>query len=313
MQCSIVAELSCNHNGSFEKAVDLISAAKNAGANAVKIQVFTPSEMTLDCDNENFVVPDGKWKGTLYSLYEKARTPLHWLKDLMDTAHQKNLSFITSVYHPKSLEITELFKVQIYKISSFELNYTDLLVSVAKTNKPIILSTGMATEDEIKKAIETITKYNPRLALLKCTSKYPAPMTEMNLITIPAMAMKYGLPVGLSDHTRGITAPIVATVYGASVIEKHLCLDRNCLDGEFSITPNRFKKMVQSIRLAEESIGEVKYGGKTQFRRSMVAIKDIKKNSPLTDENTGCFRTVIDGAMDIGLIAEKDYKTGDLI
>lgn len=265
----IVAEIGASHQQVFQKAKDLICAAGEAGADAVKIQMFTADDMTL---KGRFKIKDGLWKGwDLYELYEKATLPYEWIPELKRLAEDMGLVFFTTVYHPDTVAIAEELGIGMYKIASFEIPYLELIEKVAETLKPVIISTGMADYDEIDKAVTTVKKVHNDITLLKCTSSYPATLEELNLNTIPNMAISFDVPVGLSDHTKGVIAPMIAIALGATVIEKHLTLkEGEGLDGGFATPPETFRGMVGLIRDTEKCLGQIAYGGKKNFRREKV-------------------------------------------
>lgn len=258
-RCLMVAELSSNHAGRIEKAAALLRAAAWSGADAVKLQFFTPEQMTLKSDALEFTITQGPWKGTLWDLYKKAQTPVAWAVPLLEQAHALNLACIATVYHPDMLEEIGDLPFDAWKVASYEIAYQDLFMALAKTGKPVLVSTGCATWHEIKRAVTDIGK--DKIALLKCTSAYPAKLQDMNLATIPHMIQHFGVPVGLSDHSWGIVAPVVAVALGAEIVEKHLmlALDEDTLDAAFSVTPQQFRAMVETIRAAEAAIGQVSY------------------------------------------------------
>ena len=275
MSTFIVAEIGASHQQVFEKAKDLICAAEESGADAVKIQMFTADDMTL---KGRYKIENGLWEGwDLYALYEKAALPYEWIPELKRVAEDMGLAFLTTVYHPDTVAIAEGLDIEMYKIASFEIPYLELIAKVAETEKPIIISTGMADYCEIDKAVTTVKKVHNDITLLKCTSCYPAFLEELNLNTIPDMAIGFGVPVGLSDHTRGTLASVVAVALGATVIEKHLTLKRGeGLDGGFAITPETFTKMVDGIRDTEKCLGQVVYGGEKKYRREKVEGRMIR-------------------------------------
>ena len=264
----IIADMSASHQQSFQKALAIIWAAKEAGADAVKIQMFTPDDMTLNSDDKKFRITKGQWAGqTLYELYKKSCMPYDWIPRLKEHTESRGMKFIVTLFHPRTVPIAEKMKIEIYKISSFEINYENLIKSIDETNKPVIVSTGSATYKEIEAVVKILRR---NLTLLKCTSFYPAPIESMNLKTIPALEHCFKVPVGLSDHTTGIVAPVVAVSLGAKVIEKHITVDGKGLDGDFAILPDRFAVMVQSIRAAEKSLGEITYGGEKTYHRQLI-------------------------------------------
>ena len=296
----IIAEMSANHAGSFERAKEIICAAKEAGADCVKIQTYTPDTLTIDCNNQYFRIENGTWAGqNLYQLYKKAYTPWEWQAELKEFADKLDIDFFSTPYDRTSVYFLEKIGVNFYKIASFEIVDLPLLKYVASKRKPIILSTGMASLGEIENAVQIIQgKYHAPLVLLQCASAYPAITDEMNLKTMVNMKETFGLPVGLSDHSMGSVGAVTAVALGASVIEKHLCLGREIesSDSSFSMTPKEFRQMVEDIRQAEKAIGKVQYGVLKQekenllFRRSVFCVKDIKKGEQLTEENIKIIR-----------------------
>ncbi|MEO0082220.1 MAG: pseudaminic acid synthase [candidate division WOR-3 bacterium] len=295
-----VAELSANHNQSFEQAVRLVQAAKEAGADAVKLQTYTPDTLTIDCHNEYFRIKGTAWDGkNLYDLYREAYTPWEWQPKLKEVAEKLGLSLFSSPFDDTAVDFLEKINVPAYKIASFELVDTGLLRKVAATGKPIILSTGMATFAEIEEAVATIRQAGcSQLALLKCNSGYPAPPEEMNLRTIPHMAETFGAPVGLSDHTMEVTVPVAAVALGACIIEKHFTLTRATPgpDSTFSLEPHEFKAMVDAIRTTEKALGQVRYGVTEHeavarsYRRSLFAVEDIHAGEIFTNKNVRSIR-----------------------
>jgi len=267
-KCFIVAEMGANHHQSFQRAAALIKAAKAVGADAVKIQMFTPEQMSEDSEQ---VIEDGPWKGmTLRQVYQNAAMPLKWVSKLKKIANDEQILLFPTIFHPDMLDEAEKLDMPIYKIASFEVTWPELIDKVASTGKPIIISTGSAEYGEIEAAVKIAGKYHGDIALLKCTSQYPASLEDMNLKTIPALSHVFKVDVGLSDHTIGLVAPIVALSLGAVIIEKHLTLDGKGLDGSFSILPDRFCAMVGTIRAAENALGKIDYGGKKTYHRKMV-------------------------------------------
>ncbi len=296
----IVAELSANHKQDFDAAAELILAAHEAGADAVKLQTYTPDTLTLNCDNEFFRIQGTPWQGrNLYQLYGEAYTPWEWHPRLADLARSLNLALFSTPFDFTAVDFLEQLGVPAYKVASFEIVDIALLKKIASTRKPIILSTGMATREEIREAVDTIVSAGEsRIVLLKCTSAYPAPPEAMNLRTISDLAHNFGLPCGLSDHTLTTTVPIVATALGACVIEKHLTLSRAAggPDSAFSLEPEEFKAMVKAVRVAEQSLGSVSYGGSAEeqgsiaFRRSLFVVKDIAAGELFSLENIRSIR-----------------------
>lgn len=297
----IIAEMSGNHNGSKDRAIEIINKAKEAGADCVKIQTYTPDTITINCDNEYFQIDDGTWKGeNLYSLYGKAYTPWEWQKDLKAEADRIGIDFLSTPFDYTSVDFLEEMGLEFYKIASFELVDIPLIRYIAKKKKPIIISTGMSTLPEIEDAVNCIKTYGDasQLVLLKCCSAYPAISDDMNIETITDMQKYFNLPIGLSDHTLGDTSAIVAVAKGAKVIEKHFCMDRSegGPDSSFSMEPAEFKAMVNHIRDVEKAIGTVKYGpskneeNNVRFRRSLFVVKDIKKGELFSEENVRSIR-----------------------
>ena len=297
----IIAELSANHGGSLEHAAKTIRAAAKAGANAVKLQTYTADTLTIDCDNQYFRIGGGTvWDGkTLYNLYKEAYTPWEWHADLKKVAEECGLDFFSTPFDETAVDFLEELEVPCHKVASFELVDIPLLRKVGSTHKPVIMSTGMASEEEIHEAVETLRKAGcTDLTLLKCTSSYPAEPKDANLLTIPDMAAKFGCPVGISDHTIGIAVPVAAVGLGICMIEKHFTLSRadGGPDSSFSLEPAEFTELVEAVRLAEQALGTICYGGtdsetKTKiFRRSLFAVKDIRAGELFTTENVRSIR-----------------------
>lgn len=265
----IIADMGASHRQSLQRAVACVWAASRAGANGIKVQMFTPEDMVSE--NDDSTIKGGLWKGkTLYDIYQRASLPYDWIPHLQQVATGCKLGFIATIYHPRTIPIAQDFGIETYKIASFEANWPDFIEQVARTKKRIIISTGSLTYKEIETAVNRVRKYHNKLTLLKCTSQYPAPIESMNLKTIPAMSHAFKVPVGLSDHTRGIVAPVVSVALGATVIEKHIKLDDKGLDVGFAIFPNTFEVMVKAVRDAEKSIGRVDYGGEKTYHRKEV-------------------------------------------
>lgn len=294
--CYIIAEVSANHLQSFDRAVEIIQAAAEAGADAIKLQTYTPDTLTIDSDAPSFQIPgDSLWAGkTLYQLYGEAYTPWEWHAELQRITHALGLHFFSTPYDPTALAFLEELDVPAIKIASFENVDLPLLKLVAKTNRPIILSTGMASLGEIEEAVRTLREHGAQeIALLKCTSSYPAPPAELNLRSIPHLAEAFDIPVGFSDHTMGSAAAITAVALGACIVEKHVTMDRTDggADSTFSMEPGQFAQMVQGIREAEQVLGRVQYEptpGEQKsmvFRRSLFVIKDVRAGETLTAEN----------------------------
>lgn len=292
----IIAELSANHEQDFELAVKTLYAMKDAGANAVKLQTFTPDSMTLDSDKPWFQTrKDSLWAGQkLYDLYKKAQTPWEWHEKLQKTANEIGLDFFSSPFDTDAVDKLESINVPAYKIASLEITDIPLIEKAAKTGKPIIISTGIATKEDIQLAVDTCKKAgNDQIALLKCTSAYPTPMEEVNLNVIPEMMKDFGTVAGLSDHTPGISVPVAAVALGAKIIEKHFILDKNSdsLDKHFSLNPSEFKEMVDAVRNTEKALGKASYELTDKMKnartssRSLFAVKDIKEGEELTPGN----------------------------
>jgi N-acetylneuraminate synthase len=297
----IIAELSANHNGRFEQAAALIHAAMECGADAVKLQTYTADTITLRSDRPEFRVGGGTlWDGrTLHDLYGEAYTPWDWQPKLKKVADELGIDLFSTPFDPTAVDFLEKMGVPAHKIASFELVDLPLIEKIARTGKPIIMSTGMATLAEIAEAVDTIRRAgNEQLALLKCNSAYPAPPEEMNLRTIPHLAEAFGVPAGLSDHTLGIAVPVAAVALGACIIEKHFTLSRAepGPDSAFSLEPSEFKAMVEAVRTAEKAVGKVHYGisGKDEvsrtFRRSLFVVSDVRAGELFTAENVRSIR-----------------------
>lgn len=296
----VIAEMSANHAGSLSRAKEIIHAAKDAGADCIKIQTYTPDTLTIDCDNKYFHISNGTWEGeNLYHLYEKAYTPWEWQQELKEEAEKVGIDFLSTPFDRTSVDFLEKLGVDFYKIASFELVDLPLISYVASKGKPIIMSTGMASLGEIEEAVNTVRNAGEgQLALLRCASAYPAITDEMNLKTMQNMAEVFGVPVGLSDHSLGSVGAVTAVALGASIIEKHFCIDRSIEnpDASFSMNPEEFSQMVKDIRQAEKAVGCVKYGVTKQeesnivFRRSIFCAQDIKKGEKLTEENIRVIR-----------------------
>lgn len=297
----IIAELSANHGHDIQIAKDTIKAAKNAGADAIKIQTYTPDTITIDCDNDYFQVKQGTvWDGTtFYELYKEAYTPWEWHQELFDYAREIGMTIFSSPFDKTAVDLLEELNTPIYKIASFEITDIPLIEYVASKGKPVIISTGIATIEEIKEAVDTCKKMgNNDVTLLKCTSAYPSPYEEMNLLTIPNMKQTFGVNVGLSDHSLGSTVAIGAVALGARFIEKHVILDRSIggPDSSFSMEIDEFKEMVDEIRHIESALGEITYdlNEKTkqnrEFSRSLFFTEDIKKGEVISEKNMRSIR-----------------------
>lgn len=296
-----VAEISANHNQGFEQAVQLLKAAKDTGADAVKLQTYTPDTMTIQCDNEYFRIGKGTiWEGrTLYDLYSEAYTPWEWQPKLKEIAEDLGLEFFSTAFDPTAVDFLEDLSVPVHKVASFEIVDIPLIEKMARTGKPLIISTGMATLAEIEEAVQTARASGAsQIALLKCTSAYPAPPEEMNLRTIPHLAEAFGVPVGLSDHTLGIAVPVASVALGACIVEKHFTISRSIPgpDSAFSLEPHEFAEMVKAIRTAEKALGKVHYGVSEReskskvFRRSLFVAEDVKAGNVFTEKNVRSIR-----------------------
>jgi len=298
--CYIIAEMSANHAGDIQKAFEIIHAAKEAGADCIKIQTYTPDTMTIDSDKDCFMIKSGTWKGEkLYNLYQKAYTPWEWQKILKNEAEKIGLDFLSTPFDKTSVDFLEELGVSFYKIASFEITDIPLIKYVASKGKPIILSTGMATLSEIEEAVNTIKGCGDvKFCLLRCSSAYPAVPDDMNLSTIKHLQENFKVPIGLSDHSLGSIGAVTAVALGAKVIEKHFCLSRKIEnpDASFSMEPQEFKQMVEDIRTAEKAIGKVSYEISQRekasqiFRRSIFVVKDVKKGDVFTEENIRVIR-----------------------
>lgn len=297
----IIAELSANHNGDLEIAIETIRAAKRAGADAIKLQTYTADTITLDCDNEDFIIKGGTlWDGkTLHSLYKEAFTPWEWHEELFRVAKEEGLVCFSSPFDVTAVDFLEQFDVPAYKIASFEITDIPLIEYTASKGKPMIMSTGIATYEDIQLAVDACRAVgNNDITILKCTSAYPAPIEEANLIMMQRFAKDFDVKVGLSDHTLGIALPVAATMLGASVIEKHFILDKSIggPDAAFSLDEAEFTQMVKAVRGAQKAIGKVSYeltekqkAGK-QFSRSLYVSKDVNKGDVITKENVRSVR-----------------------
>jgi pseudaminic acid synthase len=296
-----IAELSANHLQKFELAVETIKAIKEAGADAVKLQTYTPDTITIDSDNEYFQIKQGTlWDGkTLYQLYEEAFTPWEWQPKLKQIAEDIGLICFSSPFDKTAVDFLEKINVPAYKVASFEVTDIPLIEYIASKGKPVIISTGIAELCDIKEAVNACKRMgNEQIALLKCTSAYPTPLEEVNLKTIPHLAETFKTVVGLSDHTLGISVPIAAVAIGAKIIEKHFILDRKLggPDSAFSLEPEEFKTMINSIREVEKALGGVSYEltekvkKSREFSRSLFVVKDIKAGENFTEENIRSIR-----------------------
>ena len=294
----IIAELSANHNHNYDLAVKTIEAMAASGADAVKIQTYTPDSLVMDVDNEYFgPIRSGLWKGIKrYDLYKTGMLPYEWQPKLQKVAADLGMEFFSTPFDLPGVDFLEQMNVPKYKIASFEINDIPLIRYVAKKHKPIIISTGVGDENDIQLALETCYKEgNHDVSLLKCTSEYPATLEQANLLTIPDMKKRFGVKVGVSDHTMGSLVPTVAVSLGAEIVEKHFILSRSCggPDSAFSMEPQEFKEMVDNIRNVEKALGEVKYeitDRQRQKRRSLYAKQDIHVGELFSSDNIGSFR-----------------------
>jgi pseudaminic acid synthase len=297
----IIAELSANHNGSIETALETVKAAKRAGADAIKLQTYTAETMTIDCKNDVFMIKqDTAWDGEyLFDLYKRAYTPWEWHQEIYNLAKEEGLICFSSPFDNSAVDLLEELDSPIYKIASFEITDIPLIEYSASKGKPMIISIGIAEIEDIELAIETCKKAgNNDITILKCTSAYPADPIDANLLTIPDIKSRFGVKAGLSDHTMGIEGPVVATVLGATVIEKHFILDKSIggPDAHFSLDEKEFTEMVKAVRTAEKMIGKADYEmtekkkKSRQFSRSLFVVKDIKAGEVITKENVRSIR-----------------------
>ena len=297
----IIAELSANHNHKLDVALQTIRAAAEAGADAIKLQTYTPDTITIDCDNEFFRLHHGTiWDGqTLYNLYQQAYTPWEWHEKLFAEARNYGLMCFSTPFDFSAVDFLEQFNPPAYKIASFEIFDTPLISKVAQLQKPVIISTGLATIADIEDALHACYQQNNhQVALLKCTSSYPAPIEKANLLTIPDMKQRFGCEVGLSDHTLGITSPVVSVALGSHIIEKHFILDKSIggPDAAFSLDKEEFALMVKHVREAEKALGQVSYEldakaqASKELGRSLFVVKDIPQGHELTPENIRSIR-----------------------
>lgn len=296
----IVAEISANHNNDYGQAVKIMEAAKESGADAIKLQTYTPDTLTIDCDNQYFRIKGTIWEGrTLHELYGEAFMPWDWQPKLKEVADDLGLDFFSSAFDDTAVDFLEEMGVDSYKIASFENVDMGLLRRIAATGKPIIMSTGMTTLAEIDEAVRTIRGAGgSQLALLKCTSAYPAPPDEMNLRAIPHLAQAFDVVAGLSDHTLGTAVPAAAVALGACIVEKHFTLSRSVPgpDSTFSLEPEELRTVVDSIRTVEQALGDVRYGpgeresGSLAFRRSLFVVEDMKAGEEFNWENVRSIR-----------------------
>lgn len=296
----IIAELSANHNGSLTTAIETVKAAKRAGADCIKLQTYTADTMTIDSNNDDFIIKGTIWENqNLHQLYQNAYTPWEWQEELMQVAKNEGLICFSSPFDATSVEFLEKLNVPAYKIASFEITDIPLIELVASKGKPIIISTGIAEQADIELALDACKRMgNSNIALLKCTSSYPAPIEEANMCMVKDLAERYKVISGLSDHTLGSTVPIVATAFGAKIIEKHFILDRSIggPDASFSMNEMEFTEMVKAVREAERAIGKVDYELTEKqrkgrdFCRSLYVVKDVKEGDLITKTNVRSIR-----------------------
>lgn len=296
----MIAEMSANHGGSLETAMKIVEAAAEAGADCLKTQTYTADTITMDSDAEAFQIHGGLWDGyNLHDLYKEAYTPWEWMAPIREKCEECGIDFLSTPFDFSSVDYLEKTGVNFYKIASMELVDLPLIRYVAKTGKPIIMSVGMGTEEEIREAVDAAKGAGCReLILLKCCTVYPSVSGDLNLRTIPDMREKFGLPVGLSDHSMGATAAIAAAALGAAVIEKHFCLSRKIktADCDFSMEPEEYRAMVQGVHDCEKALGSVFYGptpdeaGEFTNRRSLFVVKDIRAGETLTPDNIRSIR-----------------------
>lgn len=298
--CFCVAEMSGNHLKDYNRAVEIIHAAKEAGADAIKLQTYTADSLSVDCDNQYFQIHGGLWDGmTEYKLYEEASTPWDWQPRLQEVAESLGLECFSSPFDSASVDFMEQCKMPAYKVASYEINDIPLIRKIAALHKPVILATGVAYPEDIERALQVCREEgNEAVMLLKCVSAYPTPYEEINLAMIPDLAKKYDCLVGLSDHSMGSVVPTGAAALGIKMVEKHLTLRRadGGPDGAFSMEPEEFKEMVQNIRILEKAMGISEYGLTEKQKkehngsRSLFAVKDIQAGEKLTPENVRSIR-----------------------
>lgn len=299
-QVYVIAEMSANHAGKLENALEIVRQAAKAGADCVKIQTYTADTMTIDCDNEYFRIKGGLWDGyKLYDLYKEAGTPWEWQERIKQECEACGVDFLSTPFDRTAVDFLEEIGCEAYKIASFELVDIPLIEYAASKGKPMIISCGMGSIEEIQDALDACKRQgNEQIVLLKCCSEYPANYSDMNLATIADMKERFGVPVGLSDHSMGSIGAVVGVALGAQVVEKHFCLSRAIKnpDCEFSMEPEEFAEMVREIHSAVQIRGRVSYEltesekASTVFRRSIFAVKDIRKGEAFTQENIRCIR-----------------------
>ena len=292
--------MSANHNQNKQTALDTIRAAKKAGADAIKIQTYTSETMTLDCNKPDFVLGKGLWEGdTYFQLYRKAYTPWEWHEEIFRVAKEEGLICFSTPFDKTAVDFLEKLGNPIYKIASFEITDIPLIKYIASKNKPVILSTGIAMEEDIELALDTLRSGGCKdITLLKCTSAYPAPIEDANLMTIPDMKQRFGVKVGLSDHSEGSTVPMAAVALGAEVVEKHFIIDRSIggPDSAFSMNVEEFAEMVKNVRDVEKALGRVFYPADPseikgrEHSRSLYVAENINKGEIITEKNVRCVR-----------------------
>ena len=323
----IIAEMSANHGGDIDIAKETIRVAKECGADAIKLQTYRADTLTLDCDKDDFIIKGGTlWDGRkLYDLYKEAYTPWEWHKELFEYARQIGIDIFSSPFDKSAVDFLEQFNPSAYKIASFEITDYELVRYTASKMRPIIISTGIATIDEIQDVVDICKdEGNSSIILLKCTSAYPAPLEDANLKMIPNIKETFGVEVGFSDHTIGSTAPIMAIALGAKVIEKHFIIDKSIggADAKFSMDRDEFTDMIKAIREAEKLLGKIDYsmGEKKrksrEFARSLYVAKDIKRGEVFTEENIKSVRPSFGMHPKylrniLGQVATRDYRFGD--
>lgn len=321
----IIAELSANHNGSFDNAIETIRAAKRAGADCIKLQTYTADTITIDSDKDDFLIKGTIWEGkNLYKLYQEAYTPWEWHAEIFRIAKEEGLVCFSSPFDSTAVDFLESLNAPAYKIASFEITDIPLIEYVASKGKPIIISTGIAEQEDIELALDACKRMgNNDVALLKCTSSYPAPINEANMCMVKDLSERYNVISGLSDHTMGATVPVVATAFGAKIIEKHFILDRSVggPDASFSMNEQEFTEMVKAVREAEQAIGQVDYSltekqakGK-DFSRSLYIVQDMKKGDVITEKNVRSIRPGFGMHPKyynqiLGSVAKKDLEAG---
>lgn len=322
----IIAEMSGNHGNAYVNAESLLVECKRNGANAFKLQTYTPDSMTLNCSRHEYIVGKGPWEGQkLYDLYSQGQTPASWLPDLFQTAKELGISIFSTPFSPEDVDILESINVSAYKIASFEITYIQLLKYIGQTGKPVIFSTGLATLDEIQNAYQTLREAGAsEVAILKCSTSYPAPLQSLNLLTIQHLRNSYGAPVGFSDHTIGHTAAITAVALGATILEKHVKLDddKTSVDASFSLPVSELSRYVEFARNAAIARGKIQDGPTEEelpymrYRRSIVANRQIKEGEIISMNSIRIVRPAIGAPPSslekiIGMKAKKDIEIGE--